>query len=299
VALDQLVETYPDRLAVIRYHQYETDPYYQYNPTESLYRNAYYGGPSRPHLFTDGSSAGTNYLAWGLYIMGCMGVESNLEIRINGLYSEVTRETSLELTVTATGDVTQPNLRLFVALTESALEYQGHTHNQVMRDMIPDAEGESFTISNGQTLEFTRQFTVDGQLVDDNCEIVVFVQSYSTKEVLQAVKEGLTSLVPGGVEEDIEALPGSFFLAQNYPNPFNASTVVAFNLPRPASAALEIYNLAGESVRTITRGLLQPGKNQITWDGLDQRGSEVSSGIYFYRLRAGEWSQTRRLSLLR
>lgn len=294
-----MVETYPDRLAVIRYHQYQTDPYYQYNPTENSNRNAYYGGPSRPHLFTDGSSAGTNYLAWELYIVGCMGVESNLEVLIYGTYDSMTGETSLDLVVTATGAITQPNLRLFVALTESALEYQGHTHNQVMRDMIPDAEGESFTISSGQTLQFTRQFTVDGQLVDDNCEIVVFVQSYSSKEVLQAAKEGLTTLQPSGVEEDTKALPGSFFLAQNYPNPFNASTTVAFNLPRPRCATLEIYNLAGESVRTITKGLLQPGKNQITWDGLDRRGREVSSGIYFYRLQAGEWSQTRRLSLLR
>ncbi len=294
-----MVETYPDRLAVIRYHQYQADPYYQYNPSENSIRNGYYGQPERPHLFSDGSSAGTNHAAWHFSILARMGVESNLEIRINGAYNHVTGETTLELTVTATGEVTQPNLRLQVALTESELDYGGHLNNQVMRDMIPDAEGESFTISNGQTLHFTRNFTLDNQLEDENCEIAVFVQSYSSREVLQSAKEGLTTLEPSGVEEDIEALPGSFFLSQNYPNPFNASTVIAFNLPRPAPVVLEIYNLPGQLVRTVIGGPGRAGRNQIVWNGLDQGGSEVSSGIYFYRLRAGEWSQTKRLSLLR
>lgn len=236
---------------------------------------------------------------WELWLSSRMGIESNLEIQINGAYNHVTGETNLDLTVTATGEVTQPNLRLQVALTESELDYGGHTHNQVMRDMIPDVEGESFTISNGQTLHFNRSFTVDGLLQDENSEIVVFVQSYSTREVLQSAKEGLTTLDPSGVEEDIEALPGSFFLAQNYPNPFNASTTIAFNLPKPAPVVLEIYNLPGQLVRTVVGGLGRRGRNQIVWNGLDQGGSEVSSGIYFYRLRAGEWSQTKRLSLLR
>jgi len=294
-----LVETYPDRLAVIRYHPYSADPFYQFNPSENSVRKNYYGQPAYPYLFVDGADAGGIHQAWGMYILARMGIESNLEIEISGHYNEDTRETNLQLAVTATGDVTQPNLRLHVALTESELDYGGHTHNQVMRDMIPDAQGESFSISNGQTLHFNRSFTVDGELEDDNCEIVVFVQSYFTREVLQSAKEGLTTLDPSGVEEDIEALPGSFFVAQNYPNPFNASTTIAFNLPKPAPVVLEIYNLPGQSVRTVVGGLGRRGRNQIVWNGLDQGGSEVSSGIYFYRLRAGEWSQTKRLSLLR
>jgi len=294
-----LVETYPDRLAVVRYHQGSADPYYLHNPSENLARNSYYGSPVRPHLFTDGFSATTNYHAWGMYILARMGIESNLEIQINGNYNQGTRETNLQLAVTGTGEITQPNLRLQVVLIESDLDYGGHTHNQVMRDMIPDAEGESFTISNGQTLHFDRSFTVDGLLQDENCEIVVFVQSYSTREVLQSAKDSLTTLDPIGVEEDIEALPGSFFLAQNYPNPFNASTIIAFNLPERAPVALTIYNLSGQLTRTLDGGIRKAGRNHMVWDGLDKEGKEASSGVYFYRLRAGEWSQTKKLSLLR
>lgn len=294
-----MVETYPDRLAVIRYHQGDADPFYQFNPSENSLRRSYYGQPSYPRLFVDGTDVGEMHQLWGPTILLRMEIESNLEIQISGVYNNVTRETILELTVTATGEVTQPNLRLQVALTESELDYGGHLNNQVMRDMIPDAEGESFTISNGQTLHFTRSFTLDNQLEDENCEIAVFVQSYSSREVLQFAKEGLTTLDPSGVEEDIEALPGSFFLSQNYPNPFNASTVIAFNLPRPAPVVLEIYNLPGQLVRTIDGGIRERGRSQIAWAGLDEEGCKVSSGIYFYRLRAGEWSQTKRLSLLR
>lgn len=294
-----MVETYPDRLAVIRYHPYSADPFYQFNPSENSMRKDYYGQPAYPYLFVDGADAGGIHQAWGMYILARMGIESNLEIEISGHYNEGTRETNLQLAVTATAGITQPNLRLQVVLTESDLDYGGHTHNQVMRDMIPDAEGESFTISNGQTLHFNRSFTVDGLLQDENCEIVVFVQSHTTREVLQSAKDSLTTLDPSGVEEDIEALPGSFFLAQNYPNPFNASTIIAFNLPKPAPVVLEIYNLPGQLVRTVVGGGREAGSNQIAWDGLDEGGEEVSSGIYFYRLRAGTWSQTKRLSLLR
>jgi len=140
---------------------------------------------------------------------------------------------------------------------------------------------------------------LDNQLEDENCEIVVFVQSYSSGEVLQSAKKGLTTLQPTAVEEEAEILPGSFVLAQNYPNPFNASTIISFNLPEPAPVVLEIYNLSGQLLRTIVEGMGQAGNNQIIWVGLDEGGKGISSGIYFYKLNAGEWSQTRRMLLMR
>jgi len=294
-----LVELYPDRIALVRYHTSDVDPFYLYNPEEVDVRQDYYNCDIAGYIFVDGADGGIEFPLWQGLFEDRMGVESNLEMRINGEYNGVTREVNLFVTVTATGEVSQPDLRLFVVLTESGLEHEQREHNQVMRDMIPDAEGESFTISNGETLHFTRDFTLDNQLEDENCEIVVFVQSYSSREVLQSAKEGLTTLEPTAVEEETEILPGSFVLAQNYPNPFNASTIISFNLPEPAPVVLEIYNLSGQLLRTIVEGMGQAGNNQIIWDGLDEEGKGISSGIYFYKLNAGEWSQTRRMLLMR
>ena len=77
-------------------------------------------------------------------------------------------------------------------------------------------------------------------------------------------------------------LPKKFFLEQNYPNPFNPETVIEYTLPTAGKVSLVIYNLRGEEVALLFSGTVHAGNHQVTWDA-----SNVSSGIYFYRLQAG------------
>ncbi len=109
-------------------------------------------------------------------------------------------------------------------------------------------------------------------------------------------------------EEEITSVPavheGSVPLAsvlqQNYPNPFNAHTTIAFSVSQdPAPVNLTIYNILGQNVVTLLNRQLQPGSYQITWDGRDERGVELASGIYFCTLQAGDRRQTRRMVLIR
>ncbi|MBI2502946.1 MAG: T9SS type A sorting domain-containing protein [Candidatus Latescibacteria bacterium] len=105
---------------------------------------------------------------------------------------------------------------------------------------------------------------------------------------------------PTAVEEErTDALPQSFSLAQNYPNPFNSGTVVQFSLPQSAEIELAVYNLAGQKVATMVKGRREAGAYTVRWDGRDERGEELASGIYFYRLEAGPQVETRKLLLLR
>lgn len=103
------------------------------------------------------------------------------------------------------------------------------------------------------------------------------------------------------VGEDGEGtiIPRQFELQQNYPNPFNNETIIKFNLRRPTAATLTIYNILGQKVRTLVTGRLPAGEQTIRWDGKDQRGNDLSSGIYFYKLKAGEQTETKRLVLLK
>jgi hypothetical protein len=89
-------------------------------------------------------------------------------------------------------------------------------------------------------------------------------------------------------------LPTQFALDRNYPNPFNASTVIEYQLPEISDVKLEVYNLIGEKVATLVNGLEEPGHKSVTWDA-----SEVSSGLYFYRLTAGGFTETKRMTLLK
>ncbi|MCK4272180.1 T9SS type A sorting domain-containing protein, partial [bacterium] len=99
---------------------------------------------------------------------------------------------------------------------------------------------------------------------------------------------------------DHELLPNSSALLQNYPNPFNARTSIAFQLAGGSlRTSLQVYNILGQKVITLVDDILEPGDHQVTWDGRDERGSPVASGIYLCSLRTGEWQQTKRMMLIR
>ncbi|MCC7263360.1 MAG: T9SS type A sorting domain-containing protein [Candidatus Latescibacteria bacterium] len=94
-------------------------------------------------------------------------------------------------------------------------------------------------------------------------------------------------------------VPAGFSLGQNYPNPFNPTTTIRFSLPQPGEAELCVYNLLGQRVATLVQGLQEAGPQVLQWNGRDEAGRELASGVYLYRLRAGGQVQTRRLLLLR
>jgi len=93
--------------------------------------------------------------------------------------------------------------------------------------------------------------------------------------------------------------PKPLTLYQNYPNPFNPSTVIRFFLPKEAPVTLKIYDARGARVRTLCDGPQPVGYHSISWDGLNESGNNVSTGVYFYRLLAGKKVLTRKMVLLR
>ncbi len=99
--------------------------------------------------------------------------------------------------------------------------------------------------------------------------------------------------------------PGTFALSQNHPNPFNSTTLIRYSIPdrnrevRPHRTTLKIYNILGQEVRTLVDEKQPAGYYQILWDGRDQTGEEVASGIYFYRLKAGKFNKVSKMVVLR
>jgi hypothetical protein len=104
---------------------------------------------------------------------------------------------------------------------------------------------------------------------------------------------------PTLVTEDEEILPSRFELLQSYPNPFNNQTMIKYSLFKRTEVSLVIYNVLGQKVRTLVNNERQSGDVSVTWDGKDESGKDLSSGIYFYQLRAGQFTQTKRMVLLK
>jgi flagellar hook assembly protein FlgD len=95
-----------------------------------------------------------------------------------------------------------------------------------------------------------------------------------------------------------KVLPTKFALMNNYPNPFNLSTNISFALPKESDISLKLYNIAGQLVKSF-EGSYQTGNHTIVWDGTNTRGEEVASGIYFYRLVAGQYHCTKKMVLMK
>ena len=104
---------------------------------------------------------------------------------------------------------------------------------------------------------------------------------------------------------NIDELPREFFLYNNYPNPFNPTTTIKYDLPEESFVKLRIFNLLGEDIRTLVVGKESAGFKNMLWNGKDNRGNLVSSGMYIYNLSAKslesgkEFHQTRKMVLLR
>jgi hypothetical protein len=100
---------------------------------------------------------------------------------------------------------------------------------------------------------------------------------------------------PVGIDENENwEIPVTYSVSQNYPNPFNPSTKITFTLPKPEHVALDIYNTLGQKVATLLDSKINAGSHDVQFDA-----SNLPSGIYFYRIQAGEFSQVRKMVLLR
>jgi hypothetical protein len=102
-----------------------------------------------------------------------------------------------------------------------------------------------------------------------------------------------------GIGDDISTIAQEYSLRQNYPNPFNPTTTITYSLKENVKVNLTIFNLVGEEIKTMVKETQAAGLKTISWNGTDNNGQQVAGGIYFYKLRAGHFVQTRKMILLK
>jgi hypothetical protein len=96
----------------------------------------------------------------------------------------------------------------------------------------------------------------------------------------------------------VKVLPSEYALMQNFPNPFNPTTTISLSLPQAADYSIFVYNVAGQKVKEY-HGFSEAGVLNVVWDGTDNNGSSVASGIYFYKASAGQFSATKKMVLMK
>ena len=143
---------------------------------------------------------------------------------------------------------------------------------------------DSGTLNPGQS--YTRQFTAVGSY-PYFCSFHPFMQG--------TIVVKSTAVADGNVTNT----PSRYSLNQNFPNPFNSSTKISFYLPKSGNVKLEVYNILGQKIRTLLEKVEQPGLKTLFWDGTDDRGLNVPTGIYFYRLTAQDFVDTKKMVYLK
>jgi flagellar hook capping protein FlgD len=165
-------------------------------------------------------------------------------------------------------------------------------------DMKVSASGDTkiadlvFKVAEGQKPSFST-FTTQSPgheltyIYNENVEGTLQVQS------VQPEFEANVSFKDGG-----EQLPTEYALSQNFPNPFNPSTSFALSLPEASDFSIRIFNITGQMVKAYS-GHLEAGVHNIVWDGRNEQGSSVASGVYFYKAEAGAFNETRKMMMLK
>jgi len=109
----------------------------------------------------------------------------------------------------------------------------------------------------------------------------------------------ILDLVSTAVEQQKSAQPADYALSQNYPNPFNPNTAISYSVPTSTHVTLKIYNVMGKEIKTLVNETRSAGIHSVTWDGTNNAGQKVTSGIYFYSLKADNFTDTKQMILMK
>ena len=114
-----------------------------------------------------------------------------------------------------------------------------------------------------------------------------------------AVQSNWVNTGTAGVNSDESLIPKEFALYDNYPNPFNPTTQIAVDLPEAATTEITVWNIMGQRVATLYRGDLNAGHHTLNFDGRDSNGKQLTSGMYLYRVAAGKYNATKKMTLMK
>ena len=309
-----LKTTYPG-LVALAYHGGGSDPWQNFNGYAVRSLLGYAGYPTgiidRTNHPGNGSSYPyVTYSMWTGLVQTRYQTSPIADVGLNVTsvtYYPPTRQLKVVLDATAQANL-NGTYKLQYVLTEDGMIYPqsgngtcpggtNYVHELVVRDMVNGATGE--TISTGawnQNVTYSDTLTtiLDASWIWSNCSINMFVYRDSTSqlfhsEVAQCTDTSLSAIT--GITNP-NLIPDEYILTQNYPNPFNPTTNIHFSLPKGGNVSLKFYDIRGTEIAVYVDGFLNAGKYNAEFDG-----SGLSSGVYFYKLVAGDFIATKKMIL--
>lgn len=184
-------------------------------------------------------------------------------------------------------------------LTKGLQLYSG-TKDGVQKIGILDLTGENLIPAGEGSLVILRAKGEDLSSIKINEALLVDKDAMPLALELSHDLKPEEAKVPSVQRPDVqESIPQDFSLSQNYPNPFNPETDISYALPTDCQVKITIYNVAGQNVRTLVDEHQTTGFKTIHWNGKDNEGKELASGVYFYKIQAGAFTDSRKMILMK
>lgn len=275
------------------------DPMYQANPTQSSERISYNNITAVPTCNVDG-------LIYDIWPFSATAFDNAYNTRL-----AVTPPVSITVVdQRIAGDSIKSHITLVVnsALSGGAYKFRvfaveklivyatppgtngESVFHTVFRRAYPNTTGIDCPTTAG-TYNYTYTYKRESAWQDTSIVTVAFVQNDVNKEVLNA---GKGTFIATGINSQSNEVPEKYFLGQNYPNPFNPTTNIRFAIPKSGLTTLKIYDAMGREVATLYNAKLEAGKYESEFNA-----SVLSSGVYFYKLVSGVFSEVKKLTLIK
>lgn len=254
---------------------------------------AFWGGT---HSFTEWDCSTYNYeLAYTEIIEEESPLEMAVEINMSRAETF-----DVSATIEVTGEIATNNNKLFFIITNWA-EYS--TENPWFYLVVAKSDEfdmDLINIGDIATYSSTLSVTMQPDWYLEDLRVVAVVQSFSGRQIVQAAQKQYEQT---GVSDPITP-PVNITLAQNYPNPFNPSTTIDYNITERSSIKLNVYNQRGQKVKSLVNSTKDAGSHQVMWNGTDERGKAVPSGVYLYRIYSdspdnGRYASVKKMILLK
>lgn len=307
--LAQLMTQYPNTIA-LEYHgpaNTSSDPMSFFNGNEIL---TLLGYTAYPRAAIGRREGNLNRAYWAAAFANQVNLVPAINLTFTKTYNSTTRQLTINATATALRNIDTATNINFVVIENNIIYNQttnsscppggpNYVHKYVVRNMVNSALGESFstgTWTQGTIKTKSCTTTLDNAWNAVNCDVVVFAYMNTTGGTLNsqcAVLQSQKSTIITGIEGSGEIVEG-FNLSQNYPNPFNPTTNIKFAVPKDGQVSLKIYDMIGNEISIIWDNYLKAGAYNLSFDG-----SSLASGVYFYKLTAGEYTDTKKMSLVK
>ncbi|MCU0372932.1 MAG: T9SS type A sorting domain-containing protein [Ignavibacteria bacterium] len=302
--LDAFLVSNAANVMAIKYHASWPgyDPMYQLNPTQNTERIVNYynmNATGVPYCNCDGiiqdiwpfsNSAFTNAMNTRLAVLTPLSVTVQ-DQRIAGDSVKST------ITLTLANNLPAGTYKLRIFAIERVIQYAtppGNNGETVFKDVFrrayPNTTGVDIVTTAG-TQQFVYKYKREPQWMDTSLVTIAFVQNDVNKEVINV---GRGTYIATSIFNLSNEIPSAYKLWQNYPNPFNPVTNIRFSLKEKGFTSLKIYNSVGQEVANLLNQDLNPGTYEKNFDA-----SFLSSGIYFYRLISGSYSETKKMNLIK